>query len=188
MVSNDAVDNAGVERSWSESSVSTSEEGGGGGGGDGVGVSRSGRNAKLGFGRAGYGLVDVGLVGENDDMGVEENELGVVEGKFGEREGTGGKSNGDVARAGFETELQGKLSSYNGRRAIGTPFRYCDCGRRANGSGSCGAVGNDLWIAFNSSTSLYSSKSGSAHDTTGCWTYPQPLSRMAGSNIGRKRE
>jgi hypothetical protein len=161
VVSNDAVDNAGVERSWSESSVSTSEEGGGGGGGDGVGVSRSGRNAKLGFGRVGYGFVGVG------DMGVDENELGVVEEKLGEREGTGGKSNGDVARAGFETELQGKLSSYNGRRAIGTPFRYCDCGRRANGSGSCGAVGNDLWIAFNSSTSLYSSKSGSAH-TTGC--------------------
>jgi len=77
-------------------------------------------------------------------MGVEESELGIIGVnfvKFGDRDGTGGSSGGGP---GFETELQGKLSSYNGRRPIGTFFRYCDCGRRANGSGSWCAVGNDL--------------------------------------------
>ena len=54
MVSNDALDNVGVERSWSESSVSTSEGGGGG-----VEVSRRGRNVKFGFGRGAYEFADV---------------------------------------------------------------------------------------------------------------------------------
>ena len=169
MVSNDALDNAGVERSWSESSVSTSEDGGGGGGCDGVGASRSGRNAKLGFGRGGYGLVGgsvrVERVRENvEDIGLDEGELDIVGGKLGDRDGTGGKSTGEVGGGGFETELQGKLSSYNGSRAIGTPFRICECGRLAKGSGNCGAVGSDLWIAFSSNTSLYS-RSGQ-HTTT----------------------
>jgi hypothetical protein len=151
VVSNDALDNAGVERSWSESSVSTSEDGGaGGGGGGGVGASSSGRNVKVAFSRGDCGFV--GVVGVerlgDGDMGVDESELGMVGAKFGDRDGTGGSSGGNsggTAGAGrFETELQGKLSSYNGRRPIGTPFRYCECGRRANGSGSCGAVGSDL--------------------------------------------
>lgn len=168
MVSKDALDNAGVDKSWSESSVSTSDEGGGGGGGGvgiaaeaggGSGVSRSGRKAKLGFGRGGYGLVGVvgdertgdskgdidGAVDPFIKFGIDGARDGVCEVKLGDRDGTGGSSGGgDVGGGAADaTELHGWLSSYNGKRPIGTPLRYCDWGRLARGSGSWGAVGND---------------------------------------------
>ena len=57
--------------------------------------------------------------------GVEESELGIVWAKLENLDGTGANSDG-VGWVGFATELQGKLSSYNGRRAMGTPFRNCD--------------------------------------------------------------
>ena len=107
------------------------------------GVSKSGRNVKFDFGR-GFGL------------GLEGGCL--VNGKVGLLEGTGANSNSPaltgVGGEDLDTELQGRLSSYKGRRAMGTFLRYWEGWRRARGSGSWGAVGRERWIAFSSRTSL----------------------------------
>lgn len=69
--------------------------------------------------------------------------MGLSYEKLGALKGTGGRSGGGDDTRGGATELHGWLSSYKGRRPIGTLFKNCACGRRANGSGNWGAVNSE---------------------------------------------
>ena len=145
VVSKEAVEREGVEGwdSWSESSVSSSDEGRGVGGGA-VGVSRRGRKVKFGFRRG-----VVGVVGAENNGDIEGTFKGtgwwgivvVVEKAAGERDGTGVNSGGgdngaSITDADDVTALtEGWVSSKMGKRPMGTPWRYCAGCRRASGSG-----------------------------------------------------